>query len=97
MLVFKFKGITQAQLGYINDSQTGSPVTNAILHVFSATLGNEVVQKVTDNQGRFYCLVPNGQYYITIETKNTTGNYVQIYESLPLSVKKGIIRGKWKI
>ena len=58
----------------------------------------EIVSKVADRYGRYYCLVPPGQYYVKIEKKNRDGSYSLVYTSKVIDVsKKGIIKEKFKV
>jgi hypothetical protein len=97
MLVYRELAPKPKRVGHLFDATKKSPLPGAIFHVFSATLGNEVTRKITDLKGRFYCQVPNGWYYVVIDTKTKGKSYTQVYESQVFQVKKGIIRGEWYI
>jgi DNA-binding beta-propeller fold protein YncE len=97
MLVYRELAPKPKRVGHLFDATKKSPLSGAIFHVFSATLGNEVTRKITDLEGRFYCQVPNGWYYVVIDTKTKGKSYTPVYESQVFQVKKGIIRGEWYI
>lgn len=97
LLVVKEVGISLAKLGTVVDKKTGRPIPYTIIRVYSATLSNEVIHKVANEYGQFYCLVPNGSYIVTIEKKSPEGGYVRIFTSQKIEVKKGIIKGEWKV
>jgi len=43
---------------------------------------------VADAEGRYYCIVPKGEYVIEIQKKNVDGSYTKVYES---SVRVGSV------
>ena len=90
-------GINYSKLGEIVDGKTGAPVPFAIMRVFSYALETEVTHKISTEQGLFYCLVANGEYYVTIEKKNPDGTYAHVFKSDKLVVNKGIVKGVWKV
>ncbi len=83
--------------GRLTYRETGAPLPFAILHVFSVGTDHEVAKKVSDRNGKYYCLIPNGAYYVKIEIKNTDGSYSSVYTSSPFEVKNGFIRKKFEI
>ncbi len=98
MLVVKEVGPSLSKLGTVLDKTTGRPLQNAIIRVYSATLGNEVLRKITTKYGQFYCLIPNGQYLVTIEKKNPAdGTYTKVFSSDTVKVTSGIIKGVWRV
>jgi len=52
---------------------------------------------VSDARGKYYCIVPKGDYSIDIEKKNTDGTYSKVYESSNVSSKKGIINDSFNV
>lgn len=74
-----------------------TPVSFAIIRVYAVGTDREVIKKVSDRTGRYYCLVPNGAYYVKIEKKNEDQSYTPIYTSSPFEVTKGFIRKKFEI
>ena len=83
--------------GYINNKATKNPLSFAIMRVFYAGSENEVIHKVTDKTGKYYCLVPNGKYYTKIENKNDDQSYSLVHVSEPIEVKNGYISEKFEI
>jgi len=54
---------------------------------------NTVVKKaVTDELGRFFFLVPPGNYYITVEEKQLDGSYKKVMETKPMELKGGVLK-----
>ena len=83
--------------GRLTYRETGAPLPFAILHVFSVGTDHEVAKKVSDRNGKYYCLIPNGAYYVKIESKNIDGTYSPVYTSSPFEVENGFIRKKFEI
>jgi len=52
---------------------------------------------VTDERGRYYCIVPKGEYVVDIEKKNPDGSYTRIYESSLISSTSGIINRSFAV
>ena len=97
LLIGKEVGVSLSKLGTIVKKDTGQPLSGAIIRVFSATMGNEVIHKVTTETGKFYCLIPNGTYIVTIEEKHPDGTYTKVFTSTEFVVEKGTIRGTWGV
>ncbi len=98
LLILKEAGVSLGKLGTIVNKKTGKPLSYAIIHVYSAALGNEVIKKITTEYGQFYLLIPNGTYHVSIEKKNADGTYNEAYRTTkPIQVKKGIIKGMWEV
>ena len=83
--------------GFVNNKITQNPLSFAIMRIFYAGSENEVIHKVTDQTGKYYCLVPNGNYYAKIENKNDDQSYTLVHVSKPIEVKNGYISEKFEI
>lgn len=83
--------------GYVSEKSTGLPSSFSIVRVFSAALNTEIIHRVTDAIGKYYCLVPNSTYYVKIEKKNPDGSYTPAYTSEPFEVTKGYIKKNFDI
>ena len=83
--------------GYIKQKEKKNPLSFAIIRFFFAGSDHEVINKVTDKTGRYYCLIPNGTYYTKIENKNPDESYSLIHTSEPIEVKNGYINKKFEI
>lgn len=88
-LLRKF-GLRQKALGSLIE-KGGDPLSFGIIRVFSSDLNIEITNKVTDEIGRYYCLVPKGEYYVKIEKKNDDESYSLIYTSSNFKADNGII------
>jgi uncharacterized protein YegL len=83
--------------GLVNQKENKDPLSFAIMRIFFAGSDHEIAHKVTDQTGRYYCLVPNGRYYTKIEVKNPDESYSLVHISDPIEVKKGYINKKFEV
>ena len=97
LLILRIVGLKPKTHGYITDAITGNPLPFAIVRVVSAELNTEIAHKVSDVGGRYFCLVPNGKYYLKIEKKISETEYEHVYTTKVFDVKKGIINSKIEI
>lgn len=91
VFVLRIFGIKPKKLGYVLDSKTGIPLSYGLVKIFSKELNREVAHTVIGKTGKYYVLVPNGDYYVTIDKKVGEDSYKQIYKSEPFHVKKGFV------
>ncbi len=89
-------GFGPVSLGVITDA-TGKPVASAVIRVWSAHLGTQIAQRVTNNKGQYYLLLTNGDYYVTVDVKNASGGYDRLFTSETMSIKKGLINKSFQI
>ena len=89
-------GFQMKKSGVLTD-QLGIPLSFAIIRIFMDGTEMEMVKKIADKNGRYYCIIPNGTYYIKVDKKNDDGTYTEVYKSGSLDVKKGIINPDLKI
>lgn len=75
----------------------GAPLPFAIIRVFQESTGVESTHKVSSKEGKFYCLIANGRYFVSIEKKLADGTYQKIYTSHPFDVKDGYIHETFNI
>lgn len=83
--------------GSITDKNTKNPLSFAIVRVFASSTKREVIHKVTNKLGQYYCLIPNGSYYITIEKKTPAGTYELVYTSNTIEVTDGYLKSDFGI
>ncbi len=82
--------IARKRRGNITDEEN-RPLPFAIVKIFAeGTHTVPVAKTVTDKYGRYYSLVPNGSYFIEIDSKNGD-DYKPIYESKVFDAYKGYI------
>jgi hypothetical protein len=82
--------------GRIEEAKNGWPIPYAIVRVFSLDSKVELAHSVCDKYGRYYCLVPPGDYLVRIERKNDKGDYELAHSSI-IHAAHGIIRKKFKV
>lgn len=77
--------------GDITDVATGNPVSFGIIRIASAATGVEVMHRIADAKGRYYALLPNGEYKIRIDRKLLDGKYQTVAKDLPATVSNGYL------
>ena len=77
--------------GLIKYKINDNPLSFAIMRVFHLNSDVEVIHKVADKTGKYYCLLPTGKYYAKIENKNIDESYTLVYTSTPIDVKRGYL------
>ncbi len=93
-LILREIGIKFSSFGQVKDKDN-NPLSFAIVRVKLGD-GTEISHKVTNSTGRFYCLLQNGTYIVTIERKNQDESYTQVYEKVHV-VTKGVLKGEIKV
>ncbi len=83
--------------GMVVDKNTGEPMPFAIMRIFSSSLNTEIAHKPINAVGKYFALVPNGNYYVKIEKKNPDGSYTSTYTSEPFEVTKGVINKNFMV
>ena len=83
--------------GRLIDKNTEEPLSFAFVRVFSSATNVEISHKVADKMGRYFCLIPNGRYYIQIENKNADESYSIIYKSEPIDITNGILMRVFRV
>jgi hypothetical protein len=92
MFLFFMKfSIKTKKLGSIMSKDTKEPLSYAIVRVTTTDHMVTLRSGVSDAQGRYYCIVPKGEYLVDIEKKNPDGSYSKVYESPKISSTSGII------
>ena len=76
---------------------TGKPVPFAIIRITQASTGVEVMHRVADSIGRYYCLLPNGQYLVRIDQKLADQSYKKIVEGVAVTVSKGYMSERFVV
>ena len=95
--VLSHYGVKGKKLGFIRDRNTGQPFSFAIFRVTAQDHQTVLRSGVCDAQGRYYCIVPKGEYYVDVEKKNPDGTYTNIYQSSLIPTKNGIINKDFAI
>jgi hypothetical protein len=97
LLVLRKSILKPRAYGYIKQKETKDILSFAILRVFFVGGDNEVLHKVADETGKYYCIIGNGKYYVKIEKKNADESYTLVHTSLPIEVKNGYINERFEV
>ncbi|MBX4201008.1 carboxypeptidase-like regulatory domain-containing protein [Candidatus Parcubacteria bacterium] len=90
-------GIKPKSFGHIYEKATGTPLSFAVVRVMMPNSSVQIAQKVADAYGKYYCLVPKGQYTVVIEKKNSDESYTQVYKSDVINANSGIIKRRFNV
>jgi hypothetical protein len=96
-LALKVFGIKTKTSGSILNMIDGSPLSFAIVKVFSEDWNAEITKKVADKYGKYYCLLPVGKYHVVINKKNDDGTYSEIYKSPVLDIQNGVLNKNFSV
>ena len=95
LIVLRVSGTHRKHSGTITDSQN-HPLSFATISVISKDLQRELFKKVADQYGRYYALVPKGEYEIKVSRKNIDESYTEVYDG-KVNAKGGVINGSIKV
>lgn len=96
ILGFEAAGFIPAHAGKLR-SINGTPLSFAIVRVWTSDLSREVAHRVADKEGNYYILIGKGTYRLTIDIRNADGTYTKAFTSEPLSAKKGVVNRSFTI
>lgn len=91
LLILRMFGFKPKSYGVIIDTATKEPLSFAVVRVFQKGVTREMFHRITDQYGRYYALLAKGEYYVTIERKNSDESYTPVFTSDTINAKKGII------
>jgi hypothetical protein len=97
VLILRFLGVKPKKPGVIVEKETGYPLSFGLVKIFSAALQKEVGHAVIGKTGRYYVLVPKGEYYVEIQKKVGEDLYQSAYKSGPFEAKKGFIGRNFEV
>ena len=97
LIILRIIGLKPKSYGYLVESVTGNPLSYAIVRIMSAELDTEIAHKIADATGRYFCLIPNGKYYVKVEKKKQDESSEHVFTSKVIDVKKGIINEEFKV
>lgn len=97
MLLLRRTILKPKSFGSVKYKVNENPLSFAIMRIFFANTENEIMHKVTDKTGKYYCILPNGTYYTKIENKNLDESYSLVHTSEPIEVKKGYINKVFEV
>lgn len=91
MAILRIMGLNPKKYGHVVDTQTGNPASFGLVKVHAQGIDQIISKRVTDAYGRYFILVPKGEYFITFEKKNEDGTYTHMFTSKLINAKRGII------
>ncbi|MEI7765026.1 MAG: carboxypeptidase-like regulatory domain-containing protein [bacterium] len=97
LLLMRIVGVKVKSYGKISEKESGAPLSFAVIRIFNKGHEKESIHRVADKYGRYYCLLPKGEYYITIEKKNNDESYTKIYTSENFILNKGILNKDFRL
>jgi hypothetical protein len=96
IFILRRLGMKPKSWGGITDA-AGYPIPFSIIRVYSAATNTEITHKVADATGRYYCLIKNGTYYVTIDKKNADGTYTKVLQTEAFQVTKGFLNKSFTV
>jgi hypothetical protein len=84
-------GTFHRRLGRVTSATTHKPLSYAIIRVTAFDHETVLQSAVCDREGRYYCIVPKGKYFIDIEEKKSDGTYAKVYSSDLITSNSGIL------
>jgi hypothetical protein len=103
-----FKAVLISTRGYgiVIEKKSGLRMPNALIHIYYAIPSLEPIKYATkkcDLEGKYYCLLPNGQYYVIIEKWNPEQKKLAlytpklVYTSEPFTVSNGVLNKTFEV
>ena len=93
LLALRSRGFKPKALGLLEEKQSGTPLSFAVVRVLSPK-GYQIARTICDAYGRYYCLVPPGEYQLQVEKKIDSETYLTVYLSPVINIKNGIVNRK---
>ncbi|MBX4197949.1 carboxypeptidase-like regulatory domain-containing protein [Candidatus Parcubacteria bacterium] len=97
LAALRYFHVTSRPFGRIREKSSGIPLSFAIVNIYFTGPKIKFASKVCDKIGRYYCLVPNGSYYMTVDKKNPDQSYTTVFTSDPFEVKTGILNKVFEV
>ncbi len=96
LLFLRETGIKTKNFGKILDVE-GNPISFAIIKVYNSDTQTLISKKVANKYGQYYCLMPQGNYYVEIDQKLADEFYKTVFKSGVINANKGYINEVFKI
>lgn len=97
VLILRAFGVRPKKPGYVVERESGFPLSFGLVKVFSADLDREVAHAVIGQTGKYYILVPNGEYYMQIMRKTGEDAYEKVLRTETVAVRGGYIGKVFRI
>ncbi len=92
ILAFQIFWHSTHKITRVMNKTTGKSLPFALIKVWYPGLNTAAKKVVTDELGRFYFLVPPGNYYVTVEAKQPDGTYKEVLRTEPMELKRGVVK-----
>jgi hypothetical protein len=93
----KTHGVRSRPFGDIVESGTDIPLSFCIIRISNIVTGVEVMHRIADAKGRYYALLPNGDYKVRIDKKLPDGTYQTVLSDAPAKVIAGYLATKFSV
>ena len=92
-VVFGLKYIWRYQwpIVVVKHASSGLPVPFALVRAYIPGIDQQIKSVATDALGRFFLLIPPGDYYLTVEEKLADGTYQKIHQTPTLHLTRGLV------
>jgi hypothetical protein len=99
LLVYSLRvfGVHAQPKGSVSEQITDEPLPFSIVRVTSLATGQEIIHKVADKTGQYYCLLPNGDYNVIIDKKNLDETYTKVPVPASIPVNEGYLKHNFKV
>lgn len=97
VILLKLFGFGPKKPGFVVEEKTGYPLSYGIVRIFSEALQKEVSHAVIGKTGKYYSLVANGKYFMTVEEKVSEDEYKEVFRSGAFYVKNGHINRRIRV
>lgn len=84
-------GIKERAHGTVVDKYTGYGLPYSVIEVYSQNTGVKVKNCVSDETGKYLCLLGNGIYKLVVQRKAPDGSYEKVLEKENVVVKNGVL------
>ncbi len=91
LIFLKLVGIGPKKPGHVLEYESKNPLSFGIVKIFSPNVNKEIAHSVISKTGKYYALVPNGEYQVQISKKTGEDQYEHIFTSEILKVKNGYL------
>mgnify|MGYP000597230501 CR=1 FL=1 len=96
LLFLRETGIKTKNFGKVIDVE-GNPISFAIIKVYNSDTNTLISKKVANKYGQYYCLMPQGNYFVEIDQKLADESYKTVFKSAVINANKGYINNVFKI
>lgn len=97
ILFLRMFGIGPKKPGHVIDSETKNPLSFGLVTIFSTSLNREMGHSIISKTGKYYILVPNGEYYAKIYQKTGEDSYEHVFTSDSFKIHKGYLGKIFKV